>query len=179
MPRSHFPRCDVFLARALGVAALLGGGVLPMGGCVTEGRHPRQAPEQPQQVRASNVLISASFPEASLPTGVPDQFDLTIFVFDDRFPASSIRVPGAFLIELFGRRGELLAKWDVPEDRAASSIRTLGPGPAYILRLNTAETGTTPIPPQTADLTVTFKAATGEVVRSGPATLQGIGRRGR
>lgn len=146
-------------------------------GCVSAEPRDRPAPKQPQWARPSALLVSTSFPEDTDGNGYLDAIGVTVYVFDDQFPGASIQVPGAFSFSLTGPQGVTLARWDLTADQAAALVRSMPPGPGYVIRLSLLEQGTDRTDVRNAELHTVFTPTSGQAVRAKALTVT-IGRSG-
>lgn len=159
-------------AGGLSCAAVIAG--MMLAGCAgrtTNGD--RQFPTQPAEVVASRMTISAALPSDTDLNGYPDTIDLTIFVFDDRYPIP-IDVPGSFVFKLStSKDATLLRQWEFTPEQARAALRRLPPGPGYLFSLSLIENGDDHIESQYVDLTAEFLPSKGASVRMrGGSTLR-------
>lgn len=151
------------LSIMVGAAALLAG-------CVSDEPHKRLAP-QPANVQPSRLGVWATLPEDTDANGYLDTVDVTVYVSSDAY-AAPIAVPGSFEFKLIGKSGKELAKWDIPEARAAQAMRRMAVGPAYLFRLSMLEVGSDRVEAQPVNLAAEFRPKSGEAVRSPLTALQ-------
>jgi len=130
-------------------------------------------PQQPTDVVPSRMTISAALPQDTDLNGYPDIIDLTIFVFDDRYPIP-LDVPGSFTFKLSGaKEGKLLREWEIPPDEAMAARRRMPAGPGYVFSLSLLENGGDRVEAQHADLTAEFVPLKGALVKMrGGSTLR-------
>ncbi|MCC6229681.1 MAG: hypothetical protein IT432_10680 [Phycisphaerales bacterium] len=133
----------------------------------------KSLPQQPSEVVPSRMTISAALPQDTDLNGYPDMIDLTIFVFDDRYPIP-LDVPGTFTFKLSGaKEGRLLREWAIPPDKVVAARRRMPAGPGYVFSLSLLDNGGDHIEAQHADLTAEYMPLKGPVVKMrGGSTLR-------
>lgn len=134
---------------------------------------PKALPPQPTEVVASRLSASAALPQDTDLNGYPDTIDLTVFVFDDRYPIP-IDLPGSFVFKLSASKdAKLIREWDIPPDRVAAARRRMPAGPGYVFSLSLIENGGDQIEAQHVDLTAEFRPEKGPLVKArGGSTLR-------
>src|SRR5262245_44655715 len=108
-------------------------------GCVSDEPQKKLGP-QPANVQPSRLGVWATLPEDTDANGYLDTVDVTVYVSSDSY-AAPIAVPGSFEFKLIGKSGKELAKWDIPEAKAAQAMRRMAVGPAYLFRLSVLDVG--------------------------------------
>lgn len=148
-------------------------GVTMMLGCAGDTVGSKPVPTQPVDVVASRMSISAALPQDTDLNGYPDTIDMTIFVFDDRYPIP-IDVPGAFTFKLSGGKdGRVIRQWGLPPEKVAAGRRRMPAGPGYVFSLSMVENGGDKIEAQHVDLTADFAPINGPMVKMrGGSTLR-------
>lgn len=141
-------------------------------GCQTSGG-PKALPPQPSEVVASRLSASAALPQDTDLNGYPDTIDLTVFVFDDRYPIP-IDLPGSFVFKLSASKdAKLIREWKIPPDKVAAARRRMPAGPGYVFSLSLIENGGDQIEAQHVDLTAEFQPDKGPLVKArGGSTLR-------
>ncbi len=150
-----------------GAAAFLVLGAVLIGasGCVAEKPEREPPPRQPAEVRVSDMFVALQRPTDSDGNGYLDTLETTIYLFGDRFEAASIFLPGSFRFTLLGEDGRIVGEWMIDSTAAREAAVLFSPGPGYQISVNLLDVGTDVMPPQSADLLVTFTASSGEAVR--------------
>lgn len=145
--------------------------VLP--GCAGNKNGGKSLPQQPAEVVPSRMTISAALPQDTDLNGYPDTIDLTIFVFDERYPIP-LDVPGSFTFKLSGaKEAKLLREWVIPPEKVVAAKRRMPAGPGYVFSLSLLENGGDHIEAQHADLTAEYTPLKGPVVKMrGGSTLR-------
>lgn len=169
---------DASKRRAIGRFGAFGRAAACMALAACAGNRPASSPvpQQPVDVVASRMTISAALPQDTDLNGYPDMIDLTIFVFDDRYPIP-IDLPGAFTFKLSGaKEGKLIRQWDVPADKAAAARRRMPAGPGYVFSLSLLENGGDRIEAQHADLTADFVPVKGPLVKMRGGSTMRLGK---
>ncbi|MFO0833981.1 MAG: hypothetical protein U0638_03350 [Phycisphaerales bacterium] len=153
--------------------ALCAGACMVLSACAGNKPGNKPLPQQPAEVVPSRMTISAALPQDTDLNGYPDTIDLTIFVFDDRYPIP-LDVPGTFTFKLNGaKEGKLLREWEIPPDKVAAARRRMPAGPGYVFSLSLLENGGDRIEAQHADLTAEFAPVKGAIVKMrGGSTLR-------
>lgn len=161
------------LGAGLSRVAACAGACLMLSACAGSKPGNKPLPPQPAEVVPSRMTISAALPQDTDLNGYPDTIDLTIFVFDDRYPIP-LDVPGSFTFKLSGsKEGKLLREWEIPPDKAAAARRRMPAGPGYVFSLSLLENGGDHIEAQHADLTAEFVPLKGALVKMrGGSTLR-------
>jgi hypothetical protein len=139
-------------------------------GCVSDEPQKKLGP-QPANVQPSRLGVWATLPEDTDSNGYLDTVDVTVYVSSDAY-AAPIAVPGSFEFKLIGKSGKDLAKWDIPEAKAAQAMRRMGVGPGYIFRLSVLEAGNDRVEAQAVNLAAEFRPKTGEPVHAPLTALQ-------
>lgn len=157
---------------AVGAGAFAGACVV-LSACAGTTTGSKPLPQQPTDVVPSRMTISAALPQDTDLNGYPDIIDLTIFVFDDRYPIP-LDVPGTFTFKLSGaKEGKLLREWEIPPDKAMAARRRMPAGPGYVFSLSLLENGGDRVEAQHADLTAEFTPVKGSLVKMrGGSTLR-------
>ncbi len=161
-------------AQRASIAACAGACVcMVLSACAGTTTGSKPLPQQPTEVVPSRMTISAALPQDTDLNGYPDIIDLTIFVFDDRYPIP-LDVPGTFTFKLSGaKEGKLLREWEIPPDKAMAARRRMPAGPGYVFSLSLLENGGDRVEAQHADLTAEFTPVKGSLVKMrGGSTLR-------
>ncbi|NUQ52421.1 MAG: hypothetical protein HUU19_06945 [Phycisphaerales bacterium] len=154
-------------------AGACAGACVVLAACAGTTTGSKPLPQQPTDVVPSRMTISAALPQDTDLNGYPDIIDLTIFVFDDRYPIP-LDVPGSFTFKLSGaKEGKLLREWEIPPDEAMAARRRMPAGPGYVFSLSLLENGGDRVEAQHADLTAEFVPLKGALVKMrGGSTLR-------
>ena len=154
-------------------AGACAGACVVLAACAGTTTGSKPLPQQPTDVVPSRMTISAALPQDTDLNGYPDIIDLTIFVFDDRYPIP-LDVPGSFTFKLSGaKEGKLLREWEIPPDEAMAARRRMPAGPGYVFSLSLLENGGDRVEAQPAALPAEFVPLKGALVKMrGGSTLR-------
>lgn len=152
--------------------------VISMAGCVAvEGkRERRQLASQPKDLQPVIVEAYPSVPIDSDRNGYVDTFDVTAYLFPDpiRHPAP-LWIEGRFLFRMTGPDDVLLAEWELSEQETASARRVFTVGRGHWFRLNMLDVATDRIETKSAQISCTFMATNGLVLKMGRPTSIRLG----
>lgn len=152
--------------------------VLIVPGCVNadERPTPQPTPNQPANVIPDRISLSASWPEDTDANGCADTTTVVVYIFDTRYSAAPIAVPGEMTIRLVDKSGAAIRQWQYTQQETQAAIRTFAAGPGYQLLPSLLDHGTDRVPVQEVDVVAIFTPINGTPVRSrGAATIR-IGR---
>ncbi len=149
-----------------------------LGGCVNadERPTPQPTPDQPSGVIPDRLSLSASWPEDTDANGYADTTTVVVYVFDTRYSAAPIAVPGTMTIRLINSAGATVREWNFTAQETEKSVRRFAAGPGYQLLPSLLDHGTDRVDLQEVDVMAIFTPIGGTPVRSrGAATIR-IGR---
>ncbi len=147
-------------------------------GCVNadERPTPQPTPAQPSNVIPDRLSLSASWPEDTNANGYPDTTTVVVYVFDTRYSAAPIAVPGTMTLRLIEKSGAVVREWSYTVDETQKAVRRFAAGPGYQLLPSLLDHGTDRVDVQEVDVMAIFTPVGGTPVRSrGSATIR-IGR---
>lgn len=144
-------------------------------GCVNadERPTPQPTPEQPSGVIPDRLSLSASWPEDTDANGYADTTTVVVYVFDTRYSAAPIAVPGTMTIRLIDGTGATVREWNYTTSETEKAVRRFAAGPGYQLLPSLLDHGTDRVDLQEVDVMAIFTPTAGTPVRSrGAATLR-------
>ncbi|HLO39544.1 MAG TPA: hypothetical protein VK176_00865 [Phycisphaerales bacterium] len=119
----------------------IGSLLLPaLGGCVSDDPSKPKLVDQPQWVRATNVVLNTEQPEDRNSDGYDDTIFVNVYVFDMDLRAQSIKVDCSYQFLLVDADGKSGMTWNVEREIVNSAYRLEAPGPMVRLRLNIPRT---------------------------------------
>lgn len=157
---------------------LLSSLLFSLGGCVNadERPTPQPTPDQPSGVIPDRLSLSASWPEDTDANGYADTTTVVVYVFDTRYSAAPIAVPGTMTIRLINSAGATVREWNFTAQETEKSVRRFAAGPGYQLLPSLLDHGADRVDLQEVDVMAIFTPIGGTPVRSrGAATIR-IGR---
>lgn len=140
-----------------------------------------EKPRGPRRPQPAGVVPTALFPAAAPAftdtdgNGYFDALEVTVHIFAEAYPESSVSVPGAFTFVLRGREGREIRRWEFDEAATAAVVRKRAVGPAYIFRLSLLEGGTDAIEESAGELSTSFRPAAGKPLTASASTVR-LGR---
>ncbi|MBM4108606.1 MAG: hypothetical protein FJ255_07310 [Phycisphaerae bacterium] len=161
------------MVRYVGFPALV---VAALSGCVQEGGSAREPPKQPEAATPTHVAVYTGWPTDSDGNGFLDQFTVTVHLWDERFHAAPLQLPGSFEVRLVvpgsaTAEEKAVASWVFAGERAAAAMRPAAAGPSYEFRVSLLEAGSDRYDRLEVEPRVVFRGERGEVVQGRGGTI--------
>lgn len=145
-------------------------------GCVQEGGPAREPPRQPEAATPTKIVVYTGWPTDSDGNGFLDEFTVTVYLWDERFVAAPLQLPGTFELRAVvpgsaTTQERTIASWVFAGERAAAAQRPATAGPAYEFRVSLLDAGTDRYDRLEVEPSVSFRGERGEFVQGRGGTI--------